>query len=303
MTKSETDNPRALGESKAFTNAREDILIWLLCFAAAPHVLIFSAAFPFFSNVDEYLHFDLITQYSQGQVPGNFNRLRREALDWIVPYASPEFLSAPEQFREGKFPTPLWKQSGAERESEIAATRAAWSDQINFGKCVVVDWEARWSYGASIVVLDSIPECSAGRDCRMGRLSHRTQNRAGAYRIAFGCAVAPCFHSSECLLHNQQRCVVACVFWRAVPSTVAMAGRGDTLNLARPSHRIGHCSDLSNKALKFAIHRSRGAGDYFKTAANHVANARKGIGHTGRSSGLCRDSNRQLDGMEQSALR
>ena len=132
MTKSETDNPRALGKSKAFTNAREDILIWLLCFAAALHVLIFSAAFPFFSNVDEYLHFDLITQYSQGQVPGNFNRLRREALDWIVPYASPEFLSAPEQFREGKFPTPLWKQSGAERESEIAATRAAWRDQINF---------------------------------------------------------------------------------------------------------------------------------------------------------------------------
>jgi hypothetical protein len=29
-------------------------------------VFIFSAAFPFFSNVDEDLHFDLITQYSHG---------------------------------------------------------------------------------------------------------------------------------------------------------------------------------------------------------------------------------------------
>ena len=45
MTKSETDNPRALGESKAFTNTSEDILIWLLCFAAALHVFIFSARF------------------------------------------------------------------------------------------------------------------------------------------------------------------------------------------------------------------------------------------------------------------
>ena len=132
MTKSETDHPVIVGRSRPFKNAGEGILIWLLCIAAALRVLIFSAAFPFFSNVDEYLHFDVITQYSQGQVPDSFNRLRGDALDWIVPYASPEFLSAPEQFRNGKFPTPLWKQSGAEVESEIAATRAAWSDQVNF---------------------------------------------------------------------------------------------------------------------------------------------------------------------------
>jgi Predicted membrane protein (DUF2142) len=132
MTRPEPDNPRVLGESKAFTNTRESILICLLCFAAALRVFIFSAAFPFFSNVDEYLHFDLITQYSRGHVPRSFERLNEEALDWIVPYASPEFRSPPEEFQNGRFPTPLWKQSGSEVEPEMAATKAAWSGQVNF---------------------------------------------------------------------------------------------------------------------------------------------------------------------------
>lgn len=132
MTRSEANNLRVFGESKAFTVTRERILIWLLCIAAALHVFIFSAAFPFFSNVDEYLHFDLITQYSRGQVPRGFNQLSEEALDWIVPYASPEFLSAPEEFQNGRFPTPLWKQKTPEVEPELAATRAAWSGQVNF---------------------------------------------------------------------------------------------------------------------------------------------------------------------------
>jgi hypothetical protein len=51
-------------KAKTFASKNERILILLLCFAAALRVLIFSAAFPFFSNIDEDLHFDLITQYS-----------------------------------------------------------------------------------------------------------------------------------------------------------------------------------------------------------------------------------------------
>ena len=104
----------------------------LLCLAAALRVFIFSAAFPFFSNIDEDLHFDLITQYSHGQVPRGFDRLKEETLNWIVPYASPEFLFPPEQFPDGKFPPPLWKEPWPEVEPEIASTRAAWSGEINF---------------------------------------------------------------------------------------------------------------------------------------------------------------------------
>src|SRR6266550_5514559 len=121
-----------LGELTKFANRNGRILICLLCFAGALRVFIFSAAFPFFSNVDEYLHFDLITQYSHARLPRSFDRLKEESLERIGPYASPEFLFGPDRFPEGKFPTPLWKQSGPGVEPEIAATRAAWSSEINF---------------------------------------------------------------------------------------------------------------------------------------------------------------------------
>ncbi|HEY2679743.1 MAG TPA: DUF2142 domain-containing protein [Candidatus Udaeobacter sp.] len=114
------------------TNRNELVLISLLCLAAALRVFIFSAAFPFFSNIDEDLHFDLITQYSHAQVPRSFDRLKEETLNWIVPYASPEFLSPPERFPDAKFPPPLWKESWSKVEPEIAATRAAWSSEMNF---------------------------------------------------------------------------------------------------------------------------------------------------------------------------
>src|SRR5690349_15128333 len=122
----------ASAESKAFVAVNERVLILLLCITAALRVFIFSAAFPFFSNIDEDLHFDLIMQYSHAQVPRRFDRLKEETLNWIVPYASPEFLFPPERFPDGKFPEPLWKQSWSKIEPEIASTRAAWSTEINF---------------------------------------------------------------------------------------------------------------------------------------------------------------------------
>src|SRR5213075_398505 len=120
------------GESKTFVAANERALILLLCVAAALRVFIFSAAFPFFSNIDEDLHFDLITQYSHRHGPRSFDRINEETLNWIVPYASPEFLFPPERFTDGKIPPPLWKEPWSRVEPEIASTRAAWSSEINF---------------------------------------------------------------------------------------------------------------------------------------------------------------------------
>lgn len=120
------------GESRAWANRNESVLILLLCVAAAIRVLIFSAAFPFFSNIDEDLHFDLVTQYSHARLPQSFARLQEETLNWIVPYASPEFLFTADRFPEGKFPSPIWKQSWSQIEPEIAVTRAAWSSEVNF---------------------------------------------------------------------------------------------------------------------------------------------------------------------------
>jgi hypothetical protein len=118
--------------SKPFTNRTESVLVAFFCVVAAVRVFVFSAAFPFFSNIDEDLHFDLITQYSEGHLPRAFDPLKEKTLNWIVPYASPEFLFTADQFPGAKFPPPLWKQSGPGVEPEIAATRAAWSSEINF---------------------------------------------------------------------------------------------------------------------------------------------------------------------------
>ena len=111
---------------------KERAVILLLCFAGALRVFIFSAAFPFFSNGDEDLHFDLVTRYSQGQPPRTFDLLGMESLAFIVPYASAEFLQTPDQFPGSKFPPPLWKQTAPDDALVIAATEAAWRTEINW---------------------------------------------------------------------------------------------------------------------------------------------------------------------------
>jgi len=108
------------------------LLILLLCFTAALRVFVFAAAFPFFSNGDEDLHFDLVTQYSAGRLPRTFGVLTNESLGLIVRYASPEFLQTPDQFPNAKFPPPLWKQSVAEAAPVIEATKAVWQTEINW---------------------------------------------------------------------------------------------------------------------------------------------------------------------------
>ncbi|MGB7581016.1 MAG: hypothetical protein WBL85_01025 [Sedimentisphaerales bacterium] len=47
----------------------ERLIIAGLCLAVAIRVFAFSAAFPFFNNVDEVAHFDLVFKYSRGHLP------------------------------------------------------------------------------------------------------------------------------------------------------------------------------------------------------------------------------------------
>jgi 4-amino-4-deoxy-L-arabinose transferase-like glycosyltransferase len=48
---------------------REQYLVVGLCLVGAIRVFIFCAAFPFFNNVDEKSHFDLVFKYSRGHLP------------------------------------------------------------------------------------------------------------------------------------------------------------------------------------------------------------------------------------------
>jgi len=110
----------------------ERLLVTGLCLAAALRVFVYAAAFPFFSNGDEDLHFDLVTQYSAGQPPRVFDVLQDSSLRFISLYCSPEFLRGPEDFPDGKIPTPLWKLSSAEAAPVIAATREGWQSEVNW---------------------------------------------------------------------------------------------------------------------------------------------------------------------------
>ena len=91
-----------------FSGALERKIILLLCWLAAVHVFIFSAAFPPVNNVDEQAHFDLAVKYSHGHLPRGLEPISREAMQFIVVYGSQEFLWPPETFPDGKFPPPPW---------------------------------------------------------------------------------------------------------------------------------------------------------------------------------------------------
>lgn len=58
-----TDAPRS------GRHGREALLVGALAAAAALRVLVFSAAFPFFTNVDEHKHVDAVLKYARGHLP------------------------------------------------------------------------------------------------------------------------------------------------------------------------------------------------------------------------------------------
>jgi hypothetical protein len=110
---------------------RERRIIWLLCLLAAVHVLVFSAAFPFFSNVDEQIHFDLAVKYSEGHLPRSLEPFSTEAVPYAALFGSPEFVGIPTNQPGGQFPPPPWRQPMDEVGQSLAAKTEAWHNVIN----------------------------------------------------------------------------------------------------------------------------------------------------------------------------
>src|SRR5437867_177631 len=105
---------------------------WVIgfCLFAAVRVLFFSAAFPFFNNVDERRHFDLVMKYAYGHVPRGAELISPATLPYLSRYASPEFLSAPEDFEGGYF-GPMWKHPAEEVAPTIARIEEIWGGTPN----------------------------------------------------------------------------------------------------------------------------------------------------------------------------
>jgi hypothetical protein len=110
---------------------RRDIY-WVTAFSlfAAVRVIILCAAFPFFNNVDERRHFDLVIKYAEGHVPRSAELISPATLPYLSHYASPEFLSRPEDFEGGYF-GPMWKHPTEEVAPTITRIEEIWSRTPN----------------------------------------------------------------------------------------------------------------------------------------------------------------------------
>jgi Predicted membrane protein (DUF2142) len=114
-----------------FATRHERKLILLFCAIAALRVFTFSAAFPFFNNVDEQAHLDLVVKYARGDVPRDLGHYSSESANSIALYGSPEFFMAPQQFQANDFPPPNWTLPAEQGEQAVKANSAWWRSNEN----------------------------------------------------------------------------------------------------------------------------------------------------------------------------
>jgi len=110
---------------------RERILVGLFCLLAALRIFVFTAAFPFFNNVDEHYHFDLVCRYAHGDVPQGLEPCSPEAAALIARYGSPEYVWALQDFPERKTPPPVWSRPAAEQAKLFAERQNVWRHEVN----------------------------------------------------------------------------------------------------------------------------------------------------------------------------
>jgi hypothetical protein len=106
------------------------LFVSALCLLGAARVLLFSAALPFFNNVDEQVHLDLVVKYALGRIPRSFEPMAPEAAALVANYGSPEFFLTPERARENGFVDPFWKHP--ELEQAIADLADEFQSHPNF---------------------------------------------------------------------------------------------------------------------------------------------------------------------------
>jgi hypothetical protein len=111
---------------KSLLRSREGSCIALLALLAALRVFLFSAAFPFFTNVDEHRHVDGVLKYARGYLPRPENTgYEPEMARYLGVYGSPEY-----QFRDGAegtraVPPPPWRRS-----SEAMLRSIEWAEEF-----------------------------------------------------------------------------------------------------------------------------------------------------------------------------
>jgi hypothetical protein len=105
-------------------------LVIVLCIAAI-RVFVFAAAFPFFNNVDEQAHVDLVIKYSRGNIPRGIEAFSSEAAVYFVVYSTPEYLLPPDQY-VGEYRAPAWTFSPQEMRDLMNNEVPVWETLANY---------------------------------------------------------------------------------------------------------------------------------------------------------------------------
>jgi hypothetical protein len=112
--------------------SREGILVLTLAAAAALRVFLFASAFPFFTNVDEHRHVDLVLKYARGYAPlPGSDAYEPELPGLLARYGSPEYHVHDERFRERGVAPPSWQRDPAEVRRQIEANTAYFARRPN----------------------------------------------------------------------------------------------------------------------------------------------------------------------------
>jgi hypothetical protein len=128
----QSGNEIAKPQMSAVAGRSEPKIIWLFSFLAAIHVLFFSAAFPFFNNVDEPIHFDLVLRYSQGRLPHQVEPILPDSVTYVAYYNSSAYYATPDEFPGGQYPLPPWTESPEKKRQDFEANCARWQSLVNY---------------------------------------------------------------------------------------------------------------------------------------------------------------------------
>jgi hypothetical protein len=111
----------------------EQKLRWIvigLCAAAAIRVFVFAAAFPFFNNVDEQAHVDLVVKYAHAKPPRSIEPFASEAALSFAVYSTPEYFVGPEQYG-GEYPPPNWLLPREQLQKILDDEIPFWESRLN----------------------------------------------------------------------------------------------------------------------------------------------------------------------------
>jgi hypothetical protein len=105
-------------------------LVSILCLIAAVRVFVFSAAFPFFNNVDERPHVDLVVKYSHAKPPRRIEPFASEAAIYFIVYSTPEYFVKPEEYG-GEYPPPNWLLPREQLQKILDDEIPFWQSRLN----------------------------------------------------------------------------------------------------------------------------------------------------------------------------